>query len=45
MDENLYDKWKKQSPEEIPENECEMCGAPCDSEFCSEECEKAWFED
>lgn len=43
MDE--YDKWKLASPEEEPENECEMCGEPCEGMFCSKDCERAWLED
>ena len=46
MDENQYDQWKTETPEETQKNdECEMCGAKCEGDFCSKECEKAWFED
>lgn len=45
MDENEYDKWKTECPAEEPDNSCEMCGAPCEKEFCSEKCRKEWFDD
>jgi len=32
---------RKYPPEEL-ENECAFCGEPCDKEFCSKDCQKAY---
>lgn len=45
MDEHEYDKFKTSSPDETPENECLMCGEPCEGKTCSKECEEAWLDD
>lgn len=38
---NDYDNWKLETPKDEPENTCMNCGAQCDDNFCSIECEKA----
>ncbi|AHK11394.1 hypothetical protein F132_48 [Flavobacterium sp. phage 1/32] len=40
-----YDDWKLATPEEEGENECGYCGEPCEKEFCSRECKKAYEND
>lgn len=32
-------------PEEELENECSYCGEPCEREFCSTQCRKAYMHD
>ncbi len=36
-----YDEWKLESPPE-EEKECLFCGDPCEGDFCSKECKKAY---
>lgn len=38
-----YDDWKLETPPESEEDECEFCGEPCNGEFCSSECRKAYL--
>lgn len=39
-----YDDWKQEVPELYEgENNCAYCGEPCDGEFCSRECRKAYL--
>ncbi|QRE03546.1 hypothetical protein [Flavobacterium psychrophilum] len=39
------DNWKQEPPEEEPKKECNYCGEPCEKEFCSKECKKAYEND
>ena len=36
-----YDDWKLDTPPS-EEDECDFCGTPCDGEYCSKECKKAY---
>ena len=37
-----YDDWKLETPPSEPENECSFCKVPCDGEYCSKQCKKAY---
>jgi hypothetical protein len=40
-----YDQWKTEVPPDIPDNNCNYCGEPCEKEFCNKECYKAYVAD